>query len=56
MDRMEQRFVTTSGQLMLDGFGDEAAAVPFESINPIDQLGGQGDGDAFCDAHAMSMT
>jgi hypothetical protein len=56
VDRAQERVATASGQLVLDGLGDEAAPISLEPVNPLDQLGGQGDCDAFSRAHDPSMT
>jgi hypothetical protein len=50
-DRAKKILATTSDQLVLNGFGDEPASIPFEPVNPLHQLGGQGDRDAFSDTH-----
>src|ERR1700676_1330160 len=55
VDRAEERFATTSGQLVLDRPGDEAAPISFEVGDPPHPLGRQRDGDALS-AHDHSMT
>jgi hypothetical protein len=55
-DGPEKGLTTTPSQFPLDGFGDEAAAIPLQTIDLIQQLGGKGDRDARRDGHAWSMT
>ena len=43
--------MTTPGQFVFNSFGDESAAVPFEPINPLNQLGREGYSDTFGTAH-----
>ena len=46
----------TPSQLVLDRVGDEAAAISFQSIDPLDEVAGKRDGDAFAMTHPNSMT
>ena len=54
-ERLEEGIATTPGQLVLDGFGDEAAAIPLEPIDSLDEVAGKRHGDALAIAHARSM-
>src|SRR5262245_48122692 len=56
LDRAEELVVTSSRQFVLDRLSHKAAPVPFEPNNPLDQLGGQRDGDALHFPHRCSMT
>ncbi len=55
VERLEEGIATTPSQLVLDSFGDEAAAIPLEPIDTLDEVGGKRDGDALAITHARSM-
>ena len=53
--QVKEGLATAPGQLVLNGFGDETAAVSFEQIDLFEQLRQQGDGDSLGRTHLRSM-
>lgn len=43
--------MASSSQFVLDGFGDEAAAIPLEAVDFVQQVRGKRDGDPFGVGH-----
>ena len=54
-ERLEEGVVATPSQFVLDSFGDEPAAIPRKTINPLNEVARKRDGDALTISHARSM-
>src|SRR5690242_3903473 len=55
-DRLQKSLAAATRELVRDGLGDKATAVPLDAINFLEKIGGQGDGDTFGARHENSMT
>jgi hypothetical protein len=52
---LQQGIATALSQLVLDGVGDEPAPVPFELVDSLQEIDGQGDGHSLHGWHIQSM-